>query len=269
MRLRRCPSSDSLGDAQRLLEDEASAERFGRTSKELRVRVLVSKKRVITSCRQELATSRSRAAPRRSALNARPRAILLDLGPRRGQLEGCFGRQRIKRERRGARGKRRRAGPIARQERITLLRDQHAHPQLLRVARKRSGDVSSPEGRSRSQTPKVPIRCHRPMRLWYATCRARRDSSPERWASVINAGDGAMTRPRLLDALSLRERWGTLEARRGIWATSRSCVARSNIHVEELGARTCASAALYAHPPASRSSAHGGALARGAYRADG
>jgi aspartate carbamoyltransferase catalytic subunit len=61
-------------------------------------------------------------------------------------------------------------------------------------------------------------------------------------ACVINAGDGAHEHPTqgLLDALSLRERWGTLEGKTvaivGDLAHSR--VARSNIHcLSKLGAR--------------------------------
>ncbi|MFL5440038.1 MAG: aspartate carbamoyltransferase, partial [Myxococcales bacterium] len=61
-------------------------------------------------------------------------------------------------------------------------------------------------------------------------------------ASVINAGDGFHEHPSqgLLDALSLRERWGTLEGKTiaivGDIAHSR--VARSNIHcLSKLGAR--------------------------------
>ena len=53
-------------------------------------------------------------------------------------------------------------------------------------------------------------------------------------ASVINAGDGAHEHPTqgLLDALSLRERWGTLEGRTVaiVGDIAHSRVARSNIH---------------------------------------
>jgi aspartate carbamoyltransferase catalytic subunit len=61
-------------------------------------------------------------------------------------------------------------------------------------------------------------------------------------ASVINAGDGAHEHPTqgLLDALSLRERWGTLEGKTVaiVGDISHSRVARSNIHcLSKLGAR--------------------------------
>jgi aspartate carbamoyltransferase catalytic subunit len=61
-------------------------------------------------------------------------------------------------------------------------------------------------------------------------------------ASVINAGDGAHEHPTqgLLDALSLRERWGTLEGKTVaiVGDITHSRVARSNIHcLSKLGAR--------------------------------
>jgi aspartate carbamoyltransferase catalytic subunit len=61
-------------------------------------------------------------------------------------------------------------------------------------------------------------------------------------ASVINAGDGAHEHPTqgLLDALSLRERWGTLEGKTVaiVGDIAHSRVARSNIHcLSKLGAR--------------------------------
>ncbi|HEY6908892.1 MAG TPA: aspartate carbamoyltransferase catalytic subunit [Myxococcales bacterium] len=61
-------------------------------------------------------------------------------------------------------------------------------------------------------------------------------------ASVINAGDGAHEHPTqgLLDALSLRERWGTLEGKTVaiVGDIAHSRVARSNIHcLIKLGAR--------------------------------
>jgi aspartate carbamoyltransferase catalytic subunit len=61
-------------------------------------------------------------------------------------------------------------------------------------------------------------------------------------ASVINAGDGAHEHPTqgLLDALSLRERWGTLEKKTVaiVGDIAHSRVARSNIHcLSKLGAR--------------------------------
>src|SRR6184192_4632822 len=60
-------------------------------------------------------------------------------------------------------------------------------------------------------------------------------------ASVINAGDGAHEHPTqaLLDALSLRERWGTLEGKTVaiVGDIAHSRVARSNIHcLSKLGA---------------------------------
>ena len=60
--------------------------------------------------------------------------------------------------------------------------------------------------------------------------------------SVINAGDGAHEHPTqgLLDALSLRERWGTLEGKTVaiVGDIAHSRVARSNIHcLSKLGAR--------------------------------
>jgi len=60
-------------------------------------------------------------------------------------------------------------------------------------------------------------------------------------ASVINAGDGFHEHPTqgLLDALSLRERWGRWRERPWpSWATSRTAaLARSNIHcLSKLGA---------------------------------
>ena len=60
-------------------------------------------------------------------------------------------------------------------------------------------------------------------------------------ASVINAGDGAHEHPTqgLLDALSLRERWGTLEKKTVaiVGDIAHSRVARSNIHcLSKLGA---------------------------------
>jgi len=60
-------------------------------------------------------------------------------------------------------------------------------------------------------------------------------------ASVINAGDGAHEHPTqgLLDALSLRERWGTLENKTVaiVGDIAHSRVARSNIHcLSKLGA---------------------------------
>ena len=61
-------------------------------------------------------------------------------------------------------------------------------------------------------------------------------------ASVINAGDGAHEHPTqgLLDALTLRERWGTLEGKTIaiVGDITHSRVARSNIHcLSRLGAR--------------------------------
>jgi aspartate carbamoyltransferase catalytic subunit len=61
-------------------------------------------------------------------------------------------------------------------------------------------------------------------------------------ASVINAGDGAHEHPTqgLLDALTLRERWGTLEGKTVaiVGDITHSRVARSNIHcLSRLGAR--------------------------------
>ena len=61
-------------------------------------------------------------------------------------------------------------------------------------------------------------------------------------ASVINAGDGAHEHPTqgLLDALSLRERWGTLEGKTVaiVGDIAHSRVARSNIHcLSKLGAK--------------------------------
>jgi aspartate carbamoyltransferase catalytic subunit len=61
-------------------------------------------------------------------------------------------------------------------------------------------------------------------------------------ASVINAGDGAHEHPTqgLLDSLSLRERWGTLEGKTVaiVGDIAHSRVARSNIHcLIRLGAR--------------------------------
>jgi aspartate carbamoyltransferase catalytic subunit len=61
-------------------------------------------------------------------------------------------------------------------------------------------------------------------------------------ASVINAGDGAHEHPTqgLLDALTLRERWGSLEGRTVaiVGDIAHSRVARSNIHcLTKLGAR--------------------------------
>jgi aspartate carbamoyltransferase catalytic subunit len=61
-------------------------------------------------------------------------------------------------------------------------------------------------------------------------------------ASVINAGDGAHEHPTqgLLDALSLRERWGTLEGKTVaiVGDIAHSRVARSNIHcLGKLGAK--------------------------------
>jgi aspartate carbamoyltransferase catalytic subunit len=61
-------------------------------------------------------------------------------------------------------------------------------------------------------------------------------------ASVINAGDGAHEHPTqgLLDALTLRERWGTLEGKTVaiVGDIAHSRVARSNIHcLSKLGAR--------------------------------
>ena len=61
-------------------------------------------------------------------------------------------------------------------------------------------------------------------------------------ASVINAGDGAHEHPTqgLLDALTLRERWGTLEGKTVaiVGDITNSRVARSNIHcLSKLGAR--------------------------------
>ena len=61
-------------------------------------------------------------------------------------------------------------------------------------------------------------------------------------ASVLNAGDGAHEHPTqaLLDALTLRERWGTLEKRTVaiVGDIAHSRVARSNIHcLQKLGAR--------------------------------
>jgi len=61
-------------------------------------------------------------------------------------------------------------------------------------------------------------------------------------ACVINAGDGAHEHPTqgLLDALSLRERWGTLEGKTVaiVGDVAHSRVARSNIHcLSKLGAR--------------------------------
>src|SRR6184192_1409753 len=60
-------------------------------------------------------------------------------------------------------------------------------------------------------------------------------------ASVINAGDGAHEHPTqaLLDALTLRERWGTLEGKTVaiVGDIEHSRVARSNIHcLSKLGA---------------------------------
>jgi aspartate carbamoyltransferase catalytic subunit len=61
-------------------------------------------------------------------------------------------------------------------------------------------------------------------------------------ASVINAGDGFHEHPTqgLLDALSLRERWGTLEGKTVaiVGDIAHSRVARSNIHcLSKLGAK--------------------------------
>src|SRR5690348_14301289 len=61
-------------------------------------------------------------------------------------------------------------------------------------------------------------------------------------SSVINAGDGAHEHPTqgLLDALTLRERWGTLEGKTVaiVGDITNSRVARSNIHcLSKLGAR--------------------------------
>ena len=71
---------------------------------------------------------------------------------------------------------------------------------------------------------------------------ARQVVRAARRASVLNAGDGAHEHPTqaLLDALTLRERWGTLEGKTVaiVGDITHSRVARSNIHcLTRLGAR--------------------------------
>ncbi len=71
---------------------------------------------------------------------------------------------------------------------------------------------------------------------------ARQVSRAAQRASILNAGDGAHEHPTqaLLDALTLRERWGTLEGRTVaiVGDIAHSRVARSNIHcLIKLGAK--------------------------------